>query len=115
MYKHNNSPNGEKPSCLHATLAFELSQELELIVPQSPFTHTSTLPSSADDPPTNLIEFSSQAAINDSTRIKKVGIEQTLLCQECWDCFIACNKNLQVANYLYCDYIYTSILLASLF
>ena len=37
-------PYGEYPSCLHTTLASLLSQKSSQMVPQVPFTQTSTLP-----------------------------------------------------------------------
>ena len=44
-------PYGEYPSCLHTTLASLFSQKSSQMVPQIPFTQTSTLPSRSELPP----------------------------------------------------------------
>ena len=46
----------EYPSCLHTTVASRKSQPSSHTVPNDPLTHTSTLPSRYEFPPTNLTE-----------------------------------------------------------
>ena len=49
------SPEFENPSCLQAMFASTVDQPSSHTVPQSPSTHTSTLPSKLDEPPISLI------------------------------------------------------------